>query len=49
MPDKRTRKLLMTIRAALIMAAKAIDLYLREEMETVTVGTSDSISLSQNR
>lgn len=49
MPDKRTRKLLMTIRAALIMAQKAIDLYLREEMETVTVGASDSISLPQNQ
>lgn len=47
MPDKRTRKLLMTIRAALIMAAKAIDLYLKEEMETVTVGASDSFATAE--
>jgi hypothetical protein len=31
MPDPKLRKLLMTIRAALIMAAKAIEEYCREE------------------
>jgi hypothetical protein len=46
MPDKKLRKMLMTIRAALIMAAKAIEEYCREEAQVVTAGTSDSITLS---
>ncbi len=31
MPDPKLKKLLMTIRAALIMASKAIEEYCREE------------------
>ena len=38
----RTRKLLMTIRAALIMAAKAIEEYLGSE--EVIISDADSIS-----
>ena len=50
MPDKKLRKMLMTIRAALIMAAKAIDLYLSEEVETVIIATNDSMTaLPQNQ
>jgi len=41
MPDKKTRKLLMTIRAALIMAVKAIEEYCREEVSiTINVDTA---------
>lgn len=46
-PDPRTRKMLMTIRAALIMAAKAIEEYCRDEVvnvetkaENITITTS---------
>ena len=44
MPDKKLRKMLMTIRAALIMAAKAIEEYCREEAQAVTISESDSIA-----
>lgn len=45
MPDPKLKKLLMTIRAALIMASKAIEEYCREEAvitvnaETATLST----------
>lgn len=44
--DPRFRKLLMTIRAALIMAAKAIEEYCREDgtAETVTIRDTDTIA-----
>jgi len=44
MPDKKTRKLLMTIRAALIMAAKAIEEYCREEAVLVNIGETSTLS-----
>lgn len=46
MTDPKLRKLLMTIRAAFLMAAKAIDLYLSDETQTVTVSASDNVTLS---
>ena len=48
MIDPKTRKLLMTIRAALIMAAKAIEEYCKDGTEIVPIGKSDSVSLVQS-
>lgn len=48
MPDKKVRKMLMTIRAALIMAAKAIEEYCKEDAQTVSIGINDTITLPQN-
>lgn len=40
--------MLMTIRAALIMAAKAIEEYCKDKTETVTVGDGDSITYTSS-
>ena len=42
MIDARLRKLLVTIRAALLMAAKAIEAYLDDYAEAVAVGENDN-------
>ena len=42
----KTHKLLMTIRAALIMAAKAIEEYCREEVEVVP-NNGDGITITK--
>ena len=49
MIDPRTRKLLMTIRAALIMAAKAIEEYCRVDGESaaVRIGENDTIAVAK--
>lgn len=44
MPDPKLRKLLMTIRAALIMASKAIEEYCREEPTLVSTGETITLS-----
>ena len=44
MTDKRLRKLLMTIRAALIMAAKAIDLFLSDDIEAPAICDVDNVT-----
>jgi hypothetical protein len=41
--DARTRALLTTLRAALIMAAKAIEKYLANESEILAICPDDSI------
>ena len=46
MTDPKLRKLLVTLRAALIMATKAIELYIGDESKTVTINPSDSVTLS---
>lgn len=45
MPDKKLRKMLMIIRAALIMAAKAIDEYCKEEIQVQPIREGDSIAI----
>ena len=44
MIDPKLRKLLVTLRAALIMASKAIEVYLGDESKAVTINESDSIA-----
>lgn len=46
MTEPRFRKLLVTIRAALLMAAKAIEVYLGNDSDTVRIGDNDDIALS---
>lgn len=46
MIDPKLRKLLVTLRAALIMASKAIEVYLGDESKAITIGESDSISIA---
>jgi hypothetical protein len=44
MQDKKLLKLLMTIRAALIMAARAIELYCKEDAVIQPIHETDSIT-----
>lgn len=44
MIDARLRKLLITVRAALLMAAKAIEAYLDEYAEVVTINGNDTLT-----
>lgn len=44
MTDPKLRAMLITLRAALLMAAKAIEKYLNEDAEAVTVNASDTIA-----
>lgn len=44
MIDPKLKAMLVTLRAALLMAAKAIEKYLDEEVEAVTVNASDTIA-----
>ena len=46
MTDKKLRKMLMTIRAALIMAAKAIEEYCKEDSQAVIIGASDTATFT---
>ena len=47
MIDPKLRKLLVTLRAALIMAAKAIELYLGDEPKSVAINEGDSVTALQ--
>lgn len=44
MIDARLRKLLVTVRAALLMAAKAIEAYLDDYTEVATLGENDTLT-----
>ena len=44
MIDPKLRAMLVTIRAALIMAAKAIEKYLGEEAKPVIIGENDTVT-----
>lgn len=45
MTDKKLRKMLMVIRAALIMAARAIEEYCKEEIQVQPIREGDSIAI----
>ena len=46
MSDEKKRKLLITIRAALIMAAKAIDEYIKDEQPQIITKVGENVTVA---